>query len=97
MIKLLWCVKDAPYLTNIQGVIMQLTIEVNDAKSSMFLEFLETFKLGNIVNQYSIISESKDKETIDILEDIAMLNSTLKDAQSGLGKHTRKYINLNDV
>jgi hypothetical protein len=73
---------------------MQLHIEINDTKSSMFLKLLETFKVGNIVNTYSILSDNKDKETAEILEDIAMLDMTLKDAQKGLGKHTGKYIDL---
>lgn len=76
---------------------MQVQIEINDAQSSMFLKLLETFKVGNIVNTYAIVSDSTDRETAEILEDIALLDMTLKDAQNGRGKHTGKYIQLDDV
>jgi len=76
---------------------MQLHIEITDTNSSMFLKLLETFKVGNIVNSYSIISDEKEKETRDMLEEIAMLDTTLKDAQKGLGKRTGKYVSIDDV
>ena len=70
---------------------MQVQIEITDTNSSMFLKLLETFKVGNIVNSYSIISDAKEKETREILEDIAMLDKTLIDAQKGLG---HRYISM---
>jgi len=73
---------------------MQLQIEITDTNSSMFLKLLETFKVGNIVNSYSIISDAKEKETREILEDIAMLDKTLIDAQKGLGHRTGQYISF---
>jgi len=76
---------------------MQVQIDINDTKSSMFLKLLETFKVGNIVNTYSIVSDSADKETAELLEDIAMLDMTLQDAKNGLGKHSGKHIRLDDV
>jgi len=76
---------------------MQLQIEVSDINSSMFLKLMETFKVGNIVNSYSIVSDEKEKETTEILEDIAMLDMTLKDAQKGLGTRTGRYVNVDDV
>ena len=75
---------------------MQVQIEINDTKSSMFLKLLETFKVGNIVNTYSIVSDSMDKETAEILEDISMIDMTLQNAKNGLGKHTGKHIILDD-
>ncbi len=76
---------------------MQLHIEITDTNSSMFLKLLETFKVGNIVNTYSIISDEKEKETTEILEDIAMLDMTLKDAQRGLGKRTGRHVIIDDL
>lgn len=76
---------------------MQVQIDINDTKSSMFLKLLETFKVGNIVNTYSIVPDSTDKETAELLEDIAMLDMTLQDAKNGLGKHSGKHIILDDV
>ncbi len=76
---------------------MQLHIEITDTNSSMFLKLLETFKVGNIVNSYSILSDAKEKETRDMLEEIAMLDPTLKDAQRGLGKRTGKYVSIDDL
>ena len=80
-----------------KGVKMQLQIDIADTNSSMFLKLLETFKVGNIVNSYSILSDEKEKETTEILEDIAMLNMTLKDAKKGLGKRTGKYISIDNA
>jgi len=75
---------------------MQLQIEITDTNSSMFLKLLETFKVGNIVNSYSILSDEKEQETAQILEDIAMLDMTLKDAQKGLGTRTGRFINIDN-
>jgi len=71
---------------------MQLHIDITDTNSSMFLKLMETFKVGNIVKHYSIVSDEKEKETIEILEDIASLGQTLRDAQKGLGRRTAKYV-----
>ncbi len=76
---------------------MQLQIEINDTKSSMFLKILETFKVGNIINTYSIIQNEKENDTAEILSDISMLNTTLKNAQNGKGRHTGKYITIEDA
>ena len=76
---------------------MQVQIEITDTNSSMFLKLLETFKVGNIVNSYSIISDEKEKETRDMLVDLAMLDITLKDAQNGLGKRTGRYVNIDNI
>jgi len=75
---------------------MQLQIEITDTNSTMFLKLLETFKVGNIVNSYSIISDEKEKETRDMLEEIAMLDATLKDAKKGLGRRTGQYVNIDN-
>ncbi len=81
-----------------KGVLkMHLQIEVNDTKSSMFLKLLETFKVGNIVNAYSVVADSKENETAEILADIAMLGETLEEAKKGLGSHTGRHIVLEDA
>ncbi|MCF6244061.1 MAG: hypothetical protein L3J43_03415 [Sulfurovum sp.] len=51
----------------------------------MFLKLLETFEVGNIVNNYSVVVDNKEEETAEMLSDIAMLSKTLEDAKSGLG------------
>ena len=71
---------------------MHLQLEINDAKSSMFLKLLDAYKMDKIVNTYTIINDDENKS--DFLADIDMLADTLKDAKKGLGKHTGRYLEL---
>ena len=73
---------------------MHLELEINDTKSSMFLKLLDVYKMDKIVNSYRVVPDGVD--TSDFVSDMSMLKETWKDAQKGLGKHTGKYVELED-
>jgi hypothetical protein len=73
---------------------MHLELEINDTKSSMFLKLLDVYKMDKIVNTYRVIPD--DVDTSDFVSDMSMLKETWNDAQKGLGKHTGKYVELED-
>ena len=76
------------------GVSMYLELEINDTKSSMFLKLLDIYKMDNIVSTYRVLPDSTDES--DFMADMTMLKETWNDAQKGLGKHTGKYVELED-
>ena len=77
---------------------MQLQIDVNTVKSTIFLELLNLFKKDNMINDYKVID---DKQTTiyddEVLNDLSMIGNTLKDAKNGLGHKTATIVTIQDV
>jgi hypothetical protein len=71
---------------------MQLQLNINDIKASIFLELLEVFKKDNIVDNYTIVDGYNDYEK-EILSDLQNLNLSIKED----GHKTNKFIEINNL
>ncbi len=76
---------------------MQLQIDVNNVKSTIFLELLNLFKKDNMINDYKVIEDKKTTYDDEVLNDLSMLGQTLKDAKSGLGHKTSTVVTIQGV
>ena len=76
---------------------MQLQIDVNSVKSTIFLELLNLFKKDNMINDYKIIDTEKMTYDDEVLNDLSMLGDSLIDAKNGLGNRTPNTITIQDV
>lgn len=76
---------------------MQLQIDVNSVKSTIFLELLNLFKKDNMINDYKIIDNEKDTYDDEVLSDLSMIGDSLRDAKNGLGYRTSTTVILQDV
>lgn len=76
---------------------MQLQIDVNSVKSTIFLELLNLFKKDNMINDYKIIDNEKDTYDDEVLSDLSMIGDSLRDAKNGLGYRTSTTVTLQDV
>ena len=76
---------------------MQLQIDVNSVKSTIFLELLNLFKKDNMINDYKIIDTEKITYDDEVLNDLSMLGDSLIDAKNGLGNRTSNIITIQDV
>ena len=75
---------------------MQLNIDVNSVKSTIFLESLNLFKKDNMINDYKIIHS--EKNTYDeVLSDLSMIGDSLRDAKNGLGHKTSTTVTIQNV
>ena len=76
---------------------MQLQIDVNSLKSTLFLELLKVFKKDNMIHDYKVID---DKETLykdEVLSDLSKIGDSLRDAKNGLGYRTSTIVTIEDV
>jgi len=73
---------------------MQLQIDVNSVKSTIFLELLNLFKKDNMINDYKVIDNQNNYTDYEneILGDLKDLKSSM--CESGI--KTNKYIEIND-
>ena len=76
---------------------MQLQIDVNNVKSTIFLELLNLFKKDNMINDYKVIDDEKTTYDDEVLNDLAMIGDSLRDAKNGLGHRTSTIVNIKDV
>lgn len=76
---------------------MQLQIDVNNVKSTIFLELLNLFKKDNMINDFKIVDDEKTTYDDDVLNDLSMIRDSLKDAKNGLGHRTSTTVNIQDV
>jgi len=76
---------------------MQLQIDVNNVKSTIFLELLNLFKKDNMINDYKIIDDEKIIYDDEVLNDLSMIGNSLRDAKNGLGHRTSTIVNIKDV
>lgn len=76
---------------------MQLQIDVNNVKSTIFLELLNVFKKDNMINDYKIIDDEQSSYDDEVLNDLSMIGDSLRDAKNGLGHRTSTIINIQDA
>jgi len=76
---------------------MQLQIDVNSVKSTIFLELLNLFKKDNMINDYKVIDNEKNSYDDEVLSDLSMLSDSLRDAKNGLGHKTSTIVTICDV
>lgn len=76
---------------------MQLQIDVNNVKSTIFLELLNLFKKDNMINDYKIIDDEKMTYDNEVLNDLSMIGDCLKDVKNGLGHRTPTIVTIEDV
>ena len=76
---------------------MQLQIDVNSVKSTIFLELLNLFKKDNMINDYKIIDDKKDTYDDEVLNDLSMIGDSLRDAKNGLGHRTSTIVTIQDA
>jgi hypothetical protein len=76
---------------------MQLQIDVNSVKSTIFLELLNLFKKDNMINDYKIIDNEKNTYDDEVLNDLSMIGDSLRDAKNGLGHRTSTIVTIQDV
>ena len=77
---------------------MQLQIDVNSVKSTIFLELLSLFKKDNMINDYKVIENEKINTYDDeVLNDLSMIGDSLRDAKNGLGHRTSTIITIENV
>lgn len=72
---------------------MQLQIDVNSLKSTIFLELLNVFKKDNMIKDYKIISNASTKDE-ELFDDLYQIGDALNDAKNGLGYKTSKTVNI---
>jgi hypothetical protein len=80
-----------------EGNKMQLQIDVNNVKSSIFLEMLNLFKKDNMINDYKVIDDEKATYDDEVLNDLSMIGDSLRDAKNGLGHRTSTTVTIQDV
>ena len=76
---------------------MQLQVDVNSVKSTIFLELLDLFKKDNMINNYKIIDNKENTYDDEVLNDLSMIGDSLKDAKNGLGHRTSNIVTIQDV
>jgi hypothetical protein len=76
---------------------MQLQIDVNSVKSTIFLELLNLFKKDNMINDYKVIDNEKTTYDDEVLSDLSMIGNSLRDAKNGLGHRTSTIVTIQDV
>ena len=76
---------------------MQLQIDVNSVKSTIFLELLNLFKKDDMINDYKIIDDEKITYDNEVLNDLSMIGDSLKDAKNGLGHRTSTIVTIQNV
>lgn len=76
---------------------MQLQIDVNNVKSTIFLEMLNLFKKDNMINDYKVIDDEKTTYDDEVLNDLSMIGDSLKDVKNGLGHRTSTIVTIQDV
>ena len=76
---------------------MQLQIDVNSVKSTIFLELLNLFKKDNMINDYKVINDKQATYDDEVLSDLTMIGDSLRNAKNGLGDRTSTVVTIQDV
>jgi len=76
---------------------MQLQIDVNSVKSTIFLELLNLFKQDEMIVDYKIINDKKTTYDDEVLTDLSSIGEALKDAKNGLGHKTSMAVVIKDA
>ena len=67
---------------------MQLSIDIEHHKSTLFLDFLNLLKKDHMIKDFEVL----DNKTLltsyerEVLDDISNLSNSIKDANSGMGR-----------
>lgn len=66
---------------------MYLSIDIDNQKSSLFIDLLNLLKKDHMINDFEVIGKGVglSQEEQDILLDISHIPQTIKDADQGLG------------
>ncbi len=76
---------------------MQLQIDVNSVKSTIFLELLNLFKKDNMITDYRILTDENNTYDDEVLNDLSMIGDSLRDAKNGSGHRTSTIVTIQDV
>jgi uncharacterized membrane protein YjjP (DUF1212 family) len=75
---------------------MTLQIDVNNVKSTIFLEMLKLFKQDNMINDYKIIDNDSTNYDLEVINDISNIKIAFDNANIGLGTKTTKTVSIKD-
>lgn len=78
----------------LQGNKMQLQIDVNSVKSTIFLELLNLFKKDEMITDCKIINDEKITYDDEVLNDLSIFGYSLKDAKNSLGDRTSTIVTI---
>jgi len=75
---------------------MQLSIDIEQNKSTLFLDFLKLLKKDNMINDFEVLDSHPklSKYEQEVLSDISNISSALRDADNGMGNKKLLKINL---
>ena len=75
---------------------MQLSIDIEQNKSTLFLDFLKLLKKDNMINDFEVLDGNSklSKYEQEVLSDIASISSAIKDADNRMGHKKSLKINL---
>jgi hypothetical protein len=76
---------------------MQLQIDVNNLKSTLFLELLNVFKKDKMINDYKVISDENKTYDDEVLGDLSMIGDSIRGAKNGLGHKTSTVVTIQNV
>jgi len=65
---------------------MQLNIDIEQHKSTIFLDFLNLLKKDNMIKGFKVIENTLSASEQEILNDIEKISHAIRDADNGLGK-----------
>ncbi|NKQ40682.1 MAG: hypothetical protein HF962_03835 [Sulfurovum sp.] len=75
---------------------MQLNIDIEQHKSTLFLDFLKLLKKDQMINDFEVIDGKPNlsKYEQEVLNDISNISSAINDADNGIGHKKALKINL---
>jgi hypothetical protein len=75
---------------------MQLSIDIDQNKSSLFLDFLNLLKKDRMINNYTVIDTKKTLSEYEqeVLDDIGHIAEAIKSADEGHGHKTARTVTL---
>jgi len=75
---------------------MQLSIDIEQHKSTLFLDFLRLLKKDNMINDFEVLDTKPklSKYEQEVLSDISNISLAINDADNGLGHKKSLKINL---
>ncbi len=67
---------------------MQLNIDIEQHKSTLFLDFLNLLKKDHMIKDFEVLDNKTDLTSYEqeVLDDIAKLSNSIKDADNGMGR-----------
>jgi len=73
---------------------MQLNIDIEQHKSTLFLDFLNLLKKDHMINDFEVLDTKRVLSAYEqeVLEDMKKISLSIKDADNGLG--TKKDLKI---